>query len=216
MKEMSWDEYYASFYDWSLSTQKSYSYRLSDFGDSEEVYEVVVELAFYDQKFATRFVEKALAAGVKFTPDHVLEMTLLIEKPVLSKMDEQTSVAFTKKQLEDIYMLIEDASFERISKKQNIDILADDDPEEVYEPENENELIGSQPKRPGFFATLFGVIAGVNMASDSNQYRHNGRCNGDCTHCHPHYGYRYGRWYYGHDHVHVCEFGGNKGSGSMD
>ena len=55
MKEMSWDEYYAS---------------------------------FYDQKFATRVVEKALAAGVQFTPDHVLEITLLIEKPVLSKMAE--------------------------------------------------------------------------------------------------------------------------------
>ena len=35
MKEMLWDEYYAGFYDWSLSTQKSYSYRLSDFGASE-------------------------------------------------------------------------------------------------------------------------------------------------------------------------------------
>lgn len=34
--------------------------------------------------------------------------------------------------------------------------------------------------------------------------------------CPPHYGYRYGRWYYGHDHVHGCEFGGNKGSGSRD
>lgn len=26
----------------------------------------------------------------------------------------------------------------------------------------------------------------------------------------------YGRWYYGHDHVHGCEFAGNQGSGSMD
>lgn len=216
MKEMSWDEYYASFYDWSLSTQKSYSYRLSDFGDPEEVYEVVAEFAFYDQKFATRFVEKALAAGVRFTPDHVLEMTLLIEKPVLSKMAEQTGVAFTKEQLEEIYMLIDDASFERISKKQNIDIFADDEPEEVYEPEEEYEFIEPQPKRPGFFATLFAVIAGVSMAGGSKQKKHNGRCNGDCANCPPHYGYRYGRWYYGHDHVHGCQFGGNRGSGSMD
>ena len=34
--------------------------------------------------------------------------------------------------------------------------------------------------------------------------------------CPPHYGYRYGRWYYGPDHIWGCEFGGNKGSGSMD
>lgn len=217
MKEMTWDEYYAGFYDWSLSTQKSYSYRLSDFGDAEEVFEVVSEFAFYDQKFATRFVEKALAAGVRFTPDHVLEMTILIEKPVLSKMAEQTSIAFTKEQLEEIYMLIDDISFEYISKKQNMDIFADDEPEEIYEPEEDyEEYIAPQPKRPGFFTTLFAVIAGVSMAGGSKQKRHNGRCNGDCANCPPHYGYRYGRWYYGHDHVHGCQFGGNRGSGSMD
>ena len=67
----------------------------------------------------------------------------------------------------------------------------------------------------GFFGTLFHVIAGVGAASNHGN-RHNGRCNGDCANCPLHYGYRYGRWYYGHDHVHGCEFGGNRGSGSMD
>ena len=43
-----------------------------------------------------------------------------------------------------------------------------------------------------------------------------GRCNGDCENCPPHYGYRYGRYYYGHDHHHGCEFGGNRGGGSID
>lgn len=43
-----------------------------------------------------------------------------------------------------------------------------------------------------------------------------GRCDGDCENCPPHYGYRYGRYYYGHDHSHGCEFGGNKCSGSRD
>lgn len=37
------------------------------------------------------------------------------------------------------------------------------------------------------------------------------QCNGDCENCPPHYGYRYGRWYYGHHHNRGCEFGGNKG-----
>ena len=61
------------------------------------------------------------------------------------------------------------------------------------------------------------ILAGASAGASSNQgRRHNGRCNGDCANCPPHYGYRYGRWYYGHDHVHGCEFGGNKGSGSRD
>lgn len=46
--------------------------------------------------------------------------------------------------------------------------------------------------------------------------KHNGRCDGDCANCPSHYGYRYGRWYYGHDHVEGCEFGGNRCSGSRD
>lgn len=46
--------------------------------------------------------------------------------------------------------------------------------------------------------------------------KHNGRCDGDCANCPPHYGYRHGRWYYGHDHIEGCEFGGNKGSGGRD
>ena len=30
MKQTTWDDYYAGFYDWSPSTQKSYAYRLTD------------------------------------------------------------------------------------------------------------------------------------------------------------------------------------------
>ena len=37
------------------------------------------------------------------------------------------------------------------------------------------------------------------------------RCDGDCDNCPPHYGYRYGRWYYGHGHQHGCEREGNGG-----
>ena len=42
-----------------------------------------------------------------------------------------------------------------------------------------------------------------------------GKCDGDCKNCPPHYGYRYGRWYYGHDHSEGCEFGGNRCGGGM-
>ena len=32
----------------------------------------------------------------------------------------------------------------------------------------------------------------------------------------PHYGYRYGRWYYGHNHVEGCEFGDSTCSGGRN
>lgn len=56
--------------------------------------------------------------------------------------------------------------------------------------------------------------SGVSAAKQKQGW--GGRCNGDCENCPPHYGYRYGRYYYGHDHHHGCEFGGNRGGGSMD
>ena len=58
--------------------------------------------------------------------------------------------------------------------------------------------------------------SGYHSSSTSAPKRHSGRCDGDCAHCPPHYGYRHGRWYYGHDHVEGCVFGGNKCSGGRD
>lgn len=46
--------------------------------------------------------------------------------------------------------------------------------------------------------------------------KHLGKCDGDCKNCPPHYGYRYGRWYYGHNHSEGCVFGGNSCSGGRD
>ena len=62
---------------------------------------------------------------------------------------------------------------------------------------------------------LMALIDGL-FGGNSGQHGHNNRCDGDCANCPPHYGYRYGRWCYGHDHIHGCEFGGNKCSGSRD
>lgn len=61
----------------------------------------------------------------------------------------------------------------------------------------------------GFLELLLG-IANSNQKEDKH---HKGCCDGDCANCPPHYGYRYGRWYYGHGHAEGCEFGGNKGFG---
>ena len=65
---------------------------------------------------------------------------------------------------------------------------------------------------------LLGTIAAITgIASDAShrldKKKHNGKCDGDCANCLPHYGYRYGRWYYGHSHMYGCEFGGNRGGG---
>lgn len=75
--------------------------------------------------------------------------------------------------------------------------------------ENEFELLSKKPKKVDFFDFLDDFSAG------DKKHHHNGICDGDCDNCPSHYGYRYGRWYYGKDHTHGCEFGGNKGGGGI-
>ena len=123
----------------------------------------------------------------------------------------------TAEDMEYLYGEIDDEVIIEICKQRNILL-----PEALREEEEEDIYIDdfiSEPPAPkrGFFGTLAAIFAGASAGVSLAQgRRHNRRCNGDCANCPPHYGYRYGRWYYGHDHDHGCEFGGNKGSGSMD
>lgn len=211
MKQTTWDDYYAGFYDWSPSTQKSYAYRLTDYGPADEVWEVAQELAFQDEAFTAKFLEKALAAGVRFTPNQVLEMVGTVEESLLSKIAERTDVPFDREQLEEIYLMIDDSSFHKISKRSRIDVF--DDVKELR-----RQAAASSAARPkkkgGLLSAVAAFAAGAAVASHLNK-KHDGHCDGDCANCPPHYGYRYGRWYYGKGHQYGCEFGGNKGDGSL-
>lgn len=206
MKPMSWEEYYDGFYEWSPSTQKKYTYRLTGYGPAEEVWEVAQELDFYDSAFAVKFLEKAFDAGVRFTPEQVLEMEGTVERSFLSRLAEQSDGGFSLDELEDIDGPIDDNSFRKISSRAGIGALDGED-----ESWPEQEIYSAPPKKPGLLATLMALVTGVSLASHSEK-KHSRHCDGDCANCPPHYGYRYGRWYYGKGHQYGCEFGGNKGS----
>lgn len=212
MKQMTWEDYYEGFYDWSPGTQKNYTYRLSDYGPADEVWEVAQELAFQDEAFAAKFLEKALAAGVRFAPEQVLEMAGTVEESVLGKIAEQTDVPFDREQLEEIYMMIDDDSFRKISRWAKIDVF-DDEPAAHDQPEQVRYILPKK-KKVGLFTALAALAAGSALAGRGRK-KHSRHCDGDCANCPPHYGYRYGRWYYGRGHQYGCEFGGNKGDGSL-
>lgn len=323
VRQYTWDEYYEKFYDWATSTQIKHLSDLTSYGAPDEITEVAMELC--DEKAASRLVNRALDAGVRFGPAHVEDLNMSINEETIRRVVAGMEGAFTDDHLQDLAGCFDDDVFLTMIKKsgsskhstdaimeiletsnddfvremalkandcfsaEQLGILRDSfdedtmeilieralskgvkfPPEEVIEwcytgiadhliekmaltvdgkfddsqaeelydrlPEEEyrritkkhkldmheepvyDDFIQEAPPAPklGFFGTLFAVIAGVGAASNHGN-RHNGRCNGDCANCPPHYGYRYGRWYYGHDHVHGCEFGGNRGSGSMD
>lgn len=204
---MTWDEYYEKFYDWAESTRASRISSITEFGASDEICEIAQEL--FEDKLVQRLINRALSYGVKFKAEEIMELVLFMDKPTLSKMVETSADTLNKDQLEEIYMLIDDDVFERASKRAHIDIFSDDT-EEVLD-EEEYEPVEPPQKKIGFFTALFMGLGAASLMDKKTQHKHNGKCNGDCANCPPHYGYRYGRWYYGHHHVHGCEFGGHGG-----
>ena len=213
MKQMSWEEYYDNFYDWSPSTQRNYTYHLTGYGSAEEVWEVAQELEFYDAAFAVKFLKKAFDAGVRFTPEQVLEMVATVDKPFLNKLAEQTDGTFSREQLEEIDLLIDDASFQRISHQAKVNTWGDESA--AQKQEQDQHRLPKKKKKVDLISALAALAAGAALA-DREKEKYNAHCNGDCANCPPHYGYRYGRWYYGKGHQYGCEFGGNKGDGSLE
>ena len=69
-------------------------------------------------------------------------------------------------------------------------------------------------KEPSLGKKLFLLLAAMGGSNLKKDKKHNGRCDGDCdcANCPPHYGYRYGRWYYGHGHRYGRQRGGNGGA----
>lgn len=200
---MTWDEYYTEFYGWAESTQISRMSTLTDFGPSDEVREIAQN--FYDEKIATRLIRKALNYGVKFTTEEIVELLNWVSKDIYNELAQANSNPYTYETLDELYCLVDDNIIEKLAKKYKIR-----DPQE-----NEFEIeVEEQPKGPGFWGTLIALLGSASIDNHSSK-PHNGRCNGDCANCPPHYGYRYGRWYYGHSHVRGCEFGGNKGDGGL-
>lgn len=163
----------------------------------------------FDEDTMGTLVEQALYHGMTFSPEEIVEWCHTdIGNYLIEKMAMSCTGIFDDNQAEELYYRLPEEAYRRIAKKHKLDL---------HRNPGYNDAAFQAPPEPkmGFFAKLFAAL-GAGGAAPSHGRRHNGRCNGDCANCPPHYGYRYGRWYYGHDHVYGCEFGGNRGSGSMD
>lgn len=238
MKQLTWDEYYNKFYDWAESTQAQYLSALTSLGPADEVGEIIIELQV-DVRAANRLLRKAVEAKLAFSASDLIEFLCINDKELATAAVYNSAQRLSEQDMEDLYGEVDDSVIRDICATRKLrlpEYLREEDEElEVSEEEFEDEefleedlediseeseeevclIEKSHPRKPGFFSTLFAVALGGSLFGASDR-RHNGRCDGDCANCPPHYGYRYGRWYYGHDHIHGCEFGGNRGSGSRD
>lgn len=210
---MEWSEYYEKFDEWATSTQISRLSALRSYGPSNEVAEVAQGLM--DETAASRLIRRALAAGVQFTAEEICELVDCCNAAVLNALLENSTCAFTREQLEDLWGAVDDAVLEQTARRCRVKLF-DDDEEEEEEQEEDGEPEEAEfppPMRRREPKLGFWTLLGAALLGAPGDDGHGGRCTGDCAHCPPHFGYRYGRWYYGHGHVYGCEFGGNRGDG---
>ena len=160
---------------------------LSCFIDSEPVYALIDQIC----STQTHFTEEDILTLLPNMPDD--EST--------NKLVGSTDARFSENGLNELCDYgVDESLIKKISKRSGIPY---DDP---YDSEEET-YDAPRPKHTGFLSSL---LTGWALSGNSKP-KSVGKCTGDCAHCPPHYGYRYGRWYYGHGHTYGCEFCGNGG-----
>lgn len=160
------------------------------------------------RKALTLEQQNELIEKITSKPTHFTEADILVLLPdmpdaeSINRLVNSTDAVFTESGLNELCDYgVGEALIKKISKQSGIPYA---DPDESDE---EIPLNDEQPKKPGLFSS---ILIGAFLAGGGKP-KSAGRCTGDCAHCPPHYGYRYGRWYYGHGHTEGCEFCGNGG-----
>ncbi len=227
---MTWETFYDRFYEWADSTQVSNISKLTTFGPSAEVCEIAQ--ALFDEKACARLLRKAMAAGVRFTSEEVVELDSCVDEALLSELALTAATPFTADDLDTISWSLSKEALKIVAGRSHVKLDEDDlvilpadgtdplpdsrpeDPDPAEEaPEQSDPVLRSKKAgKPGAGALLLGVLAALGTKNG----KQSGRCNGDCANCPPHYGYRYGRWYYGRHHTRGCQFGGNRGGDGAD
>ena len=131
----------------------------------------------------TALYERAKACGVKFSAEQLEEIG-------------QVEI--------DVKVLLDDFA---TALEENVAVLC-----EEIDHLQQIQQAQKRQRRAGFFGLLFGILGAFAGAGNRGKKHHSRRCDGNCANCPPHYGYRYGRWYYGHGHMRGCQRGGNGGA----
>ncbi len=221
---MEWEDFYDRFFEWADSTKASRISKLNHFGQSEEVLEVALELP--DERTCSRFIGKALDHGVLFTADEVEELIDLVDKACLTRLVATARTSFKPYQVETLEDYLDEVpehkqlTIERKTPKSSQEMKRQIKHHTKINNSDEDisrdfETLAPKQKTPGFLLTLLGLLIKNPRANKQDKaLRRKGsiQCGLGNPNCKPHYGYRYGRWYYGHHHTEGCEFGGNCGS----
>lgn len=117
---VSWSRFYNAFYDWKPEYAKTRLQALTDFGSDDEVLEVVQELFWNDEYEASRFVTRALDAGVRFRDENLVELIGLCNEETVKQAVYLSRSLLTEESLEELYGNVSDDIIFQVAKEQNI------------------------------------------------------------------------------------------------
>lgn len=196
--------------------------RLFSEHSASKVAEIIEEVHFSDAAASNRLLKKAVDAGLRFSGEELGGFWSSNDRALAKEATQRSAERLTSKDIDELCDLADDATIRQISREHQIP-LPDHMPKEEPVAPAPQAAEETKPVRPGLFGSIAALFV-MDKATKAVENRlkrglfNTGRgrkCDGDCAHCPPHYGYRYGRWYYGHDHTGGCEFGGNRGGGGI-
>lgn len=109
---------------------------MTDFGTDDEVLEVVQKLFWDDEYEASRLVERALDAGVRFKDENIVELTAHCNEDTIKQVVFLSRLLLTEESLEELYGNVSDDIIIQVAKEQNLRL-----PEDLREEEEEPEDI---------------------------------------------------------------------------
>ena len=95
MRPLTWEEYYSNFDSWAESTREQYVSRLSSIGSHDEVAAIVNSI--YTERNASKLLNMALDAGVKFTSDDIFLMNGSVDGQTLDRAKKTVDVIAERK-----------------------------------------------------------------------------------------------------------------------
>ena len=136
---ISWSRFYDAFYDWKPEYAKARLQALMDFGSDDEVLEVIQELFWDDEYEASRFVTRALDAGVRFRDENLVELAGLCDEDTVRQAVLLSKLLLTEESLEELYGNVSDDIIIQIAEEQNLRL-----PEDLREEQDEDEDFAEQ------------------------------------------------------------------------
>ena len=148
---MTWEVYYGRFYNWADSTQITNISKLTSFGPSFEVCEIA--LALVDEIAATRLIKKALAAGVRFTSEEVIELDCCVDEELIPMLATTASTPFSADDYNEISYLLSKKDQKTVAKNSNLDL--DKYNYAVSEQEKKERFICRMTRMPTSLSFIF-------------------------------------------------------------